>query len=242
MNILAFGQRTGVGLLLLVCLQACASLSSNQEAQTEPNPDPWEGMNRHMDKFNEVADRIITKPAARMYRKIIPSPIRNSLGRVYANLRDLNDAVNNLLQGKPRESLGDLTRITVNTTLGLGGLFDPASKMGLQDHDEDFGQTLASWGMPAGPYMVLPLLGPSTLRASLVRPMDGLLDPLIYLHPVRHRNRTYGIRLVHQRSQFINLEKAIFGDRYLFIRDAYLQRRTYLIKDGEVEDPFGDDF
>ena len=236
-------------------LQGCASLnkeynkehneaSTHQEPpnQAEPNPDPWGKMNRRINKFNDVADRLITKPIAKIYQKIIPNPVRKSLGNVYANLGGINNALNNLLQGKPRESLIDLTRVTVNTTLGLGGLFDPASKMGLPKHDEDFGQTLATWGLPAGPYLVLPFLGPSTLRGGLTRPLDGYMDPLVYLNPVPHRNRTYGLRLIHQRGKLLNAEKAIFGDRYLFIRDAYLQRRVYLIHDGEIEDPFGDDF
>ncbi len=264
-------HKRSLGLLLLLCLllmlQGCASVNqepsankepsavlnkepsavvnkepSNSAEQTQPNPDPWERMNRRIHRFNDVADRFITKPIAKIYQKIIPNPVRKSLGNVYANLGDINDALNNLLQGKPREGLINLARVTVNTTLGLGGLFDPASRMGLPDHDEDFGQTLAKWGLPAGPYLVLPLLGPSTLRGAITRPLDGYMDPLVYLDPVSHRNQTYGIRLIHQRGKLLSAEEAIFGDRYLFIRDAYLQRRDYLIHDGEIEDPFGDDF
>ncbi len=230
----------GKVLLLLVCLQGCVSLPSGEEAAV--NPDPWEKSNRRIFKFNEAADRMITKPVARAYRKVIPGPVRRSLGRVYGNLLDLNDALNNLLQGKPLAGLSDLARVAVNTTLGIGGLYDPASRMGLEDHDEDFGQTLETWGMAPGPYVMTPLLGPGNLRDILTRPLDSLMDPLKYLYPVRHRNSTYAARLVHQRSQLLGAEKAVFGDRYLFIRDVYLQRRAWLVKDGEVEDPFGDDF
>ena len=184
----------------------------------------------------------MTKPAARAYRKVIPGWTRKLLGNVFSNLRDVNDAVNNILQGKIGAGLSDVTRVVVNTTLGLGGLFDPASAMGLKDHQEDFGQTLAKWGLPPGPFVMIPLLGPGSLRDVVARPLDTGMDPLLYLYPVSHRNTGQGLRLLGQRAGLLQLEKAIFGDPYLFIRDAYLQRRAYLAADGQVEDPFGDDF
>jgi len=162
------------------------------------------------------------------------------VGNVFSNLDDVANGVNNLLQGKPLKSLSDLGRILTNTSLGLGGLFDPASGFGLIKHNESFGQTLSVWGVPAGPYLVLPLLGPSTLTDVVSRPFDSRLGPLRYLHPVDHRNLTYGLRLVDQRGSLLAAESLVFGDRYVFLRDAYLQRRNYLVNDGEVEDDFDD--
>lgn len=205
--------------------------------------DPWESMNRKTYRFNDFADRKLVKPIARAYQKVLPDPIRRSIGNVYGNLGDVGDAINNLLQGKPGDSLRDLVRVAVNTTIGVGGLFDPATRMGLPDHEEDLAQTLATWGVPRGPYFVIPVLGPSSVRDVLSQPFNSRLDPLIYLDPVAHRNTIYGARLLHQRSDLLVADEVMFGDRYLFLRDAFLQRREFLEKDGAIdEDPFGDDF
>lgn len=144
--------------------------------------------------------------------------------------------------GKPGDGFRDLLRIAINTTLGIGGLFDPATELGLIDHNEDFGQTLAKWGVPTGPYLVIPFLGPSTLRNAFAGMVDIRLDPLIYYYPVAHRNTIIGMRIIHQRSELLAMESVVFGDRYLFFRDAYLQRREFLEQDGEVEDLFDADF
>lgn len=217
------------------------SADAATSARTEKNPDPWERFNRRMHRFNDVADRFMVRPIAKVYRKV-PKPIKRSAGNVFGNVRDVGDGVNNILQGKIKNGLSDFLRVTINTTIGLGGLFDPASRMGLNDHQEDFGQTLASWGMPPGPYVVLPFLGPTTLRDAVSRPMDTSLDAVRFLEPVAHRNSVYGLRLVHGRSELLAVEGVMFGDRYLFIRNAYLQRREFLVNDGEVDDPFGDEF
>lgn len=198
------------------------------------------GMNQKVQAFNDSADRYVLKPIAKGYDTVVPQFARTSVGNFFSNLDDVTNGVNNGLQGKPLRAVSDLGRIVVNTTLGLGGLFDPASGLGLVKHNESFGQTLSVWGVPKGPYLVLPFLGPSTLTDAVARPFDSRLDPVRYLYPVDHRNRTYGARLIDQRASLLNLESTVFGDRYIFFRDAYLQRRNYLVNDGKVEDDFDD--
>ncbi len=235
------GSRDGEEIIMRWVV-AFVFLLGSTTAMADEHVDPWESMNRKVYKFNDFADRNFVKPAARTYQKI-PDPVRFSIDNVYGNLSDVGDAVNNLLQGKVGDSAKDVARVLINTSVGIGGLFDPASRMGLPDHDEDFAQTLATWGVPKGPYLVIPILGPCTLRDAFARPVNNRLDPLIYLHPVNHRNITYGARLLHERADLLVAEEVMFGDRYLFLRDAYLQRREFLEKDGEIdEDPFGDEF
>lgn len=221
---------------LLVTLSLLLSFS----VSAAPENDPWMGFNKQMFRFNEAADRIVLRPVADTYVKVVPGFARQGVSNFFGNLGDVNHGVNNLLQGKPVKAASDLGRILINTTLGLGGLFDPASGIGLRKHNESFGQTLSVWGVPKGPFIVLPLLGPSTLTDTLSRPVDSALDPLLYLYPVDHRNRLIVTRLIDQRVGLFAAESVVFGDRYVFIRDAYLQRREYLVKDGKVEDDFDD--
>ena len=222
-----------LGLLLLVTSGSFAAGTS----------DPFEGLNRKTQSLNDFADKNFVRPVASGYTKVVPDPVRFSIGRVYGNLEDVGDAVNNLLQGKPLAFLSDVARVSINTTIGLGGLMDPASDLGLVNHEEDFSQTLATWGVPRGPYVVMPFLGPSGVRDIFGRSLNNRLDPLIYLEPVAHRNATYGARLVHKRADLLGADGVVFGDRYIFFRDAYIQRREYLETDGEIaDDPFSDDF
>ena len=205
--------------------------------------DPFERVNRSTQGFNDFADRHFMRPIADGYGRVLPGPVYRSLGRVYSNFEDVGDAVNNLLQGKPGAFISDLLRVSINSTIGLGGFFDPASRLGLPDHDEDFAQTLATWHVPRGPYVVIPFLGPSSLRDVFARSIGGRMDPVIYLDLVSHRNTTYAMRLVHQRADLLTADSVIFGDRYIFFRDAFVQRREFLENDGEIDDdPFEDDF
>ncbi|HKI75170.1 MAG TPA: VacJ family lipoprotein, partial [Pseudomonadales bacterium] len=178
----------------------------------------------------------------KVYSKVIPAFARHGVKRFFENLGDVNSSVNSFLQGKPREGITDLGRVVVNSTIGVGGLFDPATSMGLKDHDEDFGQTFAVWGIPRGPYLELPFLGPSTLEDAFGKPFNTYADPLTYLYPARDRNTLMVLRVINDRAALLPMEGAVFGDEYIFYRDAYLQRRNYLIKDGKVKDTFGDDF
>jgi len=219
---------------------AAISLSLLVAPVVSANEDPWIDLNQRTQVLNDTADRWVLKPVAKTYVKVVPSFARFGVSNVFSNLGDVSNSVNNLLQGKPLKGLSDLGRIVINTSLGLGGLFDPASGIGLTKHNESFAQTLSVWGVPTGPYLVLPLLGPSTLTDVVSRPFDSALDPVRYLHPVDHRNRTYGLVVIDGRASLLGAEGAIFGDRYIFLRDAYLQRRNYLVNDGQVKDDFDD--
>ncbi|MCB1646324.1 MAG: VacJ family lipoprotein [Pseudomonadales bacterium] len=231
-------RKLGYKALLLALLIGAAGIGP--AAQAADNPDPWEKMNRVTHQFNDVADRVVLKPLARGYQKITPDPVEQSVGNFFSNLLEVRNIVNNLLQGKLLDALSDTGRLVINTTLGAGGLFDPAQSLGLEKHNEDFGQTLRTWGVPQGPYLVLPFLGPSTLTDAIGRPANSYLDPVRYLHPVDHRNVLMGVEIIDQRAGLLSAESVVFGDQYIFFRDAYLQRRDYLAKDGEVVDDFDD--
>lgn len=231
----------GVMKLLLYVILGCASYVVLAEDDFD-DPDPWIGVNQSIHGFNDVVDAKLLRPTAVGYRKVVPPFIRQRVSNVFGNLGDVSDLVNNLLQGKVGPAMQDSWRILINSSVGLGGLFDPATALDLPDHDEDFGQTLGTWGIGSGPYLVLPFLGPSTVRDGIARVADGRLKPQRYLHPVSHRNGIYGLDVIHTRSELLSAEGAIFGDRYTFLREAYLQRRNYLIHDGETDDAFADDF
>lgn len=223
----------GIALLFLFHSYSCA-----EERNQGVVSDPWKGMNQVTHRFNDRADRYVLKPITRGYAAITPGPVRRGISNFFGNLGDVNNGLNNLLQGKPRAGVSDFLRLVINTTVGIGGLFDPASRLGFDKHNESFGQTLAVWGAPKGPYVVIPLLGPATLTDALLKPLNPRIDPLRHLHPVDHRNSLFALRIVAERADLLAAESLIFGDRYTFLRDAYLQRRNYLVLDGEVEDEF----
>lgn len=204
-------------------------------AATNPK-DPFERFNRAMFTFNDTLDQAAVKPAAKVYREILPDFVQTGIGNFFGNLGDAWTGVNNFLQGKVADGLSDVMRIAVNTTMGLGGVIDIGSEAGLVKHKEDFGQTLGKWGVKAGPYIVLPVLGPSTLRDTIATPLDLTADPWQHKYPVFWRNTGTVVRLVDQRAAVLdasNLVEEAALDRYEFIRDAYLQRRESKIRDGE---------
>jgi phospholipid-binding lipoprotein MlaA len=198
--------------------------------------DPIEGINRAVFSFNTGADNLITKPIARAYRAVVPELFRGMIGNVLSNVNDVWVGVNSLLQGKPKDALSDWTRVLINSTVGLVGIADVASDLGLERHNEDFGQTLGKWGVPPGPYVVLPLLGPSNLRDGISIVPDTLGDPIRKIRKTGDRDRTRIVRLVDTRASFLDVEKiadvAAF-DRYDLVRDAYLARRKRLVYDGD---------
>lgn len=204
--------------------------------------DPWQAYNRKMFAFNDGVDRYFLKPVATAYTKVTPAPIKTGVKNVFRNIAEVPSIANGLLQGEFKSAAYDTTRFLVNTTIGIGGIFDVASRLDLPATDyEDFGQTLAVWGFRSGPYVVLPILGPSTVRDGLAKPVDWYTDPLTYID---HDTTSYAVKavnIVNIRSQLLPLEASISGDKYEFIRDAYLQRRAFLINNGEVVDSFGDD-
>lgn len=224
-------MRLMVMLLALVC-----------SGVTTASEDRFETINRKVHGFNDFVDTKLIRPAANAYKKVLPTPVRYSGRNFFGNLSDVGDIINNALQGKPKQALSDLGRVLVNSSIGIGGLFDPASRMGFVDHEEDFSQTLAVWGVPRGPYIVIPGVGPSDTRDIFGRLGNHSMDPLGYYYPVAHRNSLATLRLLGIRAKLLAVDGVVFGDKYIFYRDAYLQRREYLEKDGQVDDPFGDEF
>jgi len=226
-------QKTVLSCLLLV-FAGCATVPSGK-----PDPrDPWERFNRSVFNFNEALDRAIAKPVAKGYVKVTPRIVRTGISNVYSNLDTVPTIINDVLQGKIRQAGHDSARFLMNSTLGLGGLFDPASAAGLDSNDEDLGQTFGKWGVQSGPYLMLPVLGPSSARDAFSRAADTFLEPVWYLEDDSTR---YLIRLgdlLDQRASLLELDAQLERsyDRYAFIRNAWLQRREYQVKDGNVDD------
>ncbi|MDO4233299.1 MAG: VacJ family lipoprotein [Lautropia sp.] len=209
--------------------------------------DPLQAYNRIMHNFNDKADRYALKPIAQAYDFVVPDAVQLVVRNVFSNLGDVWNGVNNLLQWKPKDALVDVSRFVVNTTLGLGGLGDVATAIGLEKHNEDFGQTLGRWGVPAGPYFVIPLLGPSTVRDTLARPVDGYGSYFAWTDNAALRNGMYATEKVSDRASLLEAEKALDDaalDRYTLMRDGWLARRQNLVYDGnppEEDDPYGED-
>jgi len=197
--------------------------------------DPLEPINRGIYKFNDVVDRAVIKPVATGYKEAMPSPVRTAIGNFFSNLDDVLVLLNDLLQFKLERAASDFSRLAWNTTVGVAGLIDVATPMELPKHNEDFGQTLGYWGIGNGPYLVLPLLGPSTVRDTVGLAFDSHYDPLWRHTPVDERNSAVVLHTVDTRSRLFEAEKVLDEaalDRYIFLRDAYLQRRRGLIYDG----------
>lgn len=212
-------------------LSACATVPPSAGS----NPvDPWERYNRHMSEFNDRVDAAVLKPVSQAYADYVPGAVRTCVGNAFSNALDVPNALNNALQGKATAAASDVSRVAVNSTIGLLGCFDVASRMGLDKSNEDFGQTLGKWGAGPGPYFVLPFLGPSSVRDSLGRVVGFYTNPIDYVDPIRLRNSLWGLSLIDTRVGLFPAERLLDGalDRYQFIRDGYLQRRRSLIYDG----------
>ena len=202
--------------------------------------DPFQNINEKTHDLNQTLDLQVASPVARFYKRITPDFLEKGITNFTHNIEDLSIGINNILQGKFNEGLSDFSRFTLNTSIGLLGFIDIASDLGLTKHDEDFGQTLAVWGVPDGPYLVLPGLGPSTTRDTLAMIPDAFLTPLWLVDHDRTSYSLTAIDLIDTRARYLGLESVVIGDEYLFYRDAYLQSRNFEIKDGEVEDDFDD--
>jgi phospholipid-binding lipoprotein MlaA len=205
-------------------------------AQAPSRVDPLEPMNRALYSFHDAVDTAVIKPVAQAYIDIVPALVRRGVTNVFNNIEDLFSAFNGLLQGKPDKAGDDLGRVMLNTMWGLGGIFDLASDVGVERGDEDFGQTFAVWGLPQGPYLFVPFFGPTTLRDGTGWLVRLGLGPVGYIPDVPFRNSLYGVGAVDLRAQLIgagDLVDTAALDKYLFIRNAYLQRRRYLIHDGK---------
>jgi phospholipid-binding lipoprotein MlaA len=198
--------------------------------------DPWEGFNRAMFSFNDGLDTYALKPVSQGYKAVMPDIAETGVNNFFENLADVGTLLNNLLQGKFSNATEDFARIAFNSTFGLAGLIDVATPMGIEKHDEDFGQTFGYWGVDSGPYLVLPFFGPATVRDGIGMVPDFLVDPVRQLDDNGARNALYVTRIIDGRAQLLEAEKLISGDKYTFIRDAYLQKRAFSIADGDAED------
>jgi phospholipid-binding lipoprotein MlaA len=224
-------MRAVAALLLAWIVSGCTAMTDRAEAY-----DPWQGMNRKTFAFNDAVDKAVMKPLAQGYQKVAPAFVQEGVNNFFGNLEDVGTSLNNFLQGKPGEGVSDASRVVVNTLLGVFGLWDVATPMGLEKHEEDFGQTLGAWGVAPGPYFVIPFMGPSTVRdapAKLVDPQyywgaRAIDDDALYWS-------IWGFDKVRTRANLLKAEKVLDDaslDRYSFIRDAWWQRRRNQVYDG----------
>lgn len=219
--------------LVAAALAGCASV------QTPTPGDPLEGLNRTVFKFNDTLDTYALKPVAKGYKWAVPQPVRSSVTNFFSNIGDVYVAANELLELKIADGVGDVMRVVINTVFGVGGLFDVATAARLPKHSADFGVTLGHYGVPSGPYLVLPLLGPSTVRDAAGLAVDYYGNPLSYVHPSSVSWALYGVNLVNTRANLlttVDVLSAAAIDKYSFIRNAYLQRRQFLITGGDGAD------
>lgn len=229
----SYRLRTVLATAVVLLVTGCATTGGDSR-------DPFEGFNRSMYGFNQTIDEAVLKPVATAYKQGLPTIVQTGVRNFFSNISDIFISVNNLLQGKVIEAANDGMRFAINTTIGGLGLLDWASEMGLEKHNEDFGQTFGRWGAGPGPYIVWPLLGSSTARDTVGGLVDVWADPVSNHKPAAARNVMYGTRLVSKRADLLDasriLEEAAL-DKYIFERDAYLQRRRNLIYDGNPPRP-----
>jgi phospholipid-binding lipoprotein MlaA len=226
----------------LVLLTGCATTTAVAPGSPAgarngaPEIDPWERWNRRVYTFNDRLDTAVLKPVATTYTKVVPEPVRRGVNNFFGNVSDVWSAVNNFLQGKFSNGLQDVVRVGTNTLFGLGGFLDVAREFGADRQGEDLGQTLGRWGMAPGPYVVWPVLGPSTLRDSIALPLDAQVSPALAMESNAAKVATAGLQVVNQRANLLGatgMLNDIAFDKYVFTRDAYLQRRRSLVYDGD---------
>ncbi len=236
--------RTPALLAALLLISGCAAIPAEQRVAY----DPFERLNRGTYQFNDAIDRVTLKPIAKGYNKVVPGPVRTGVTNFGRNLLTPASALNNLLQGKPGASLSELARFGINSTFGIGGLIDVAADSGIEAQTEDFGQTAAVWGVPAGPYVVLPFRGPTTLRDAVMMPLDVMGDPLYHYENTSVRDKLVVLRIVDTRARLLSLEQLLQDskDPYVTLRESYLQNREFEVYDGDPplddDDEFYDEF
>lgn len=242
---------TSLAAIALLITTGCATTAKPTETDAEPakfvsRVDPWENWNRKVFTFNDVVDTAVIRPVATAYEKVVPQLVRTGVTNFYGNFADAWSAVNNLLQGKLADGAQDVMRVGTNTLFGVGGLFDVATELGLDSQREDFGQTLGYWGFKSGPYIVWPLLGPSTVRESFALPLDRYVGPGLAVSDASSQYGFMFLGLLNERANLLPTSRMLDDmalDKYVFVRDAYLQRRRSLVHDGnepasEDEDNF----
>jgi phospholipid-binding lipoprotein MlaA len=236
-------QRVAIFLLLAVgCLSGCASTTTSASEESPETNDPFETFNRSMFAVNRFGDRVIYKPVGKAYKTVIPNFARRGVGNFFDNLKTPRSSMNNFLQGKPGRGFNELGRFIFNTTIGVGGLFNVAAAGGMQRYDEDFSQTLAVWGLPEGPYLVIPIWGPRTILSTVALPVDIYTDLQLHFGNTGTRDKLYALRVIDARARLLTTE-AIFmksHDPYIAFREASLQYREFVIHDGDP--PVDDDF
>ena len=225
-------------LVFILVIALLGSACATSPEYTADARDPWQGFNRKVYSFNDALDRAFLVPAAASYRAVTPDIAEQGVSNFFSNLGDVGVAFNNTLQFKFLDAASDIGRIIVNSTIGLLGFIDVASRMGLEKHDEDFGQTLGYWGMGTGPYVMLPFFGPSNLRDAPAMVVDDIIYPPNWVDIKNsERNGLFALNLINTRAELMQLEEKaeeLSRDRYVFIRDAYLDRREFLVNDGEI--------
>jgi len=229
-----FAKKPILIIFTLILLSGC----SYQNELTNDPKDPLENRNRSIYAFNENMDEAILEPAADGYNYITPNFLQRGFNNFFGNVNYPITIINQLLQGNLEELLQDTLRFTINTTIGVFGLFDPASSIGLPEHDEDFGQTLAVWGVQEGPYLMLPFFGPKTLRSLAGDFTDVLFNPLLNIDDTNLKIKTNLINILQDRSDLSTLEEELDNsfDSYQFIKDSYIQNRNYKINNGDITD------
>lgn len=224
----------------ILCGLACALLLGGCASSHHNPQDPFEPLNRSVYQVNDTLDRAIAKPLSQGYASVMPAPAKTMVSNFFGNLDDVLVTANDLLQFKFRQAFSDGGRVLINSTVGVFGLIDVASRSGLERHNEDFGQTLGYWGVGSGPYLVLPVLGPSSLRDASGLLVDSQGSQLKKVPKIRTRNQLYATKLINRRAELLDQEKVLNDatlDRYSFIRDAYLLRRQSLVYDGNPPRP-----
>ena len=220
--------------ILCLLLAGLFSTASNAEE------DPWESFNRSIYSFNNTADAYLVKPVAQGYAYIMPEVGRTGVNNFFNNLLDVNGALNGLLQGRVDQGLENVGRVIINSTIGIFGLFDVATKLGVPQYQTDFGHTLSIWGVPQGPFVMLPFLGPSTMRSGVGTAFDAYASPM---GQMGNSDPAWGLRvfnIVDLRAGLLGADELLSGDQYIFLRDAYLQQRRLQISDGKVVDDFSE--
>jgi phospholipid-binding lipoprotein MlaA len=224
--------------LSLLALTGCATSNAKRDPR-----DPLEPLNRATYRFNDAVDRAVLKPVAKGYKRVTPQFMRTGVTNFFDNLEQPTVILSDLLQAKFKPALSDTGRFVLNTTIGIGGLLDPASAAGLEKHDEDLGQAFGKWGIPSGPYLVIPLFGFSTFRDGIGSIGEIYTDPLYYVERDAWRYSLNGVSVIDMRAGLLDTEQALENtfDRYAFIRNAFLQRREYQVTDGAVAPPVDED-
>lgn len=226
---------------LIITLLLTLLLVPAAAAGEAKNPDPFEPFNREMFALNDVLDKYFLRPVAKGYDRVMPNAAKRGIGNMYANLYDFNAAINSVLQWRWANAGRSTGRFLINSTLGIAGLFDVATPLGVSPYRTDFGHTLSIWGVEPGPYLMVPLFGPRTFRSGAGTLFDLFTSiPSIYIDDVYLRYSVWGLELVDGRARLLAAEELITGDRYIFVRDAYLQGRAVFVNEGKVQDTFSD--